>query len=151
MYVDSKRKRVLMKDGTSLVDENELVRNLLLTGKTGDLTTIKSVSSDLYEERYHEKISINETINDPHPNKIMHKHTIDDMVLLETILYSSDRFNGTTEESQRIEMELEFFDRTENILFILYVKQLIEKFRDDGVVWGVGRGSSCSSYIMCSF
>ena len=25
---------------------------------------------------------------------------------------------------------------------------LIDKFRNDGIVWGVGRGSSCASYVL---
>lgn len=148
MYSDSKRRRVLMRDGTSFVDETELVRRLLLEGTTGGLTTLKSRNTELYEERYKHPVSSDVTVEDPEPDVRMHQHSKDDITLLESILYNSRRYKGTKVEDDRVKMELEFFDKTSNILFILYVKNLIEDFRDNGVVWGVGRGSSCSSYIM---
>lgn len=48
----------------------------------------------------------------------------------------------------RVTMEMEFFERDEYIVFLLQIKELIDRFKDDGVLWGVGRGSSCASFVL---
>lgn len=60
----------------------------------------------------------------------------------------SDRFNHTDDEILRIEQELIFFEKSNNINFIIKIINLINKFKENGVVWGVGRGSSCASYVL---
>jgi len=60
----------------------------------------------------------------------------------------SKRFDGTSEMLSRIEKELDFFTRTSNIRFLLSVVDLINKMKENNVVWGVGRGSCCASLVL---
>ena len=54
----------------------------------------------------------------------------------------------TTEEKTRVEEELVLY-RKYNVLNVLkFLVYLIETKRDNNIVWGVGRGSSVSSYVL---
>lgn len=48
----------------------------------------------------------------------------------------------------RVEQEMTFFITTGAIGFVMEIEILIQKFKRYGVVWGVGRGSSCASYVL---
>ena len=67
---------------------------------------------------------------------------------LETKVLSSPRLKKTDKEFQRIAIELDYLFRVESCKLFLEVTKLIDKFKEDGVVWGVGRGSSCACYIL---
>jgi DNA polymerase III alpha subunit len=49
---------------------------------------------------------------------------------------------------KRLETELDYFDRMGLFGFLISLKNLILEFEKDGVVWGVGRGSACASYVL---
>ena len=54
----------------------------------------------------------------------------------------------TQEEKIRVEEELILY-RKYNVLNVLkFLVYLIETMRDNNIVWGVGRGSSVSSYVL---
>ena len=54
----------------------------------------------------------------------------------------------TQEEKIRVEEELVLY-RKDNVLNVLkFLVYLIETMRDNNIVWGVGRGSSVSSYVL---
>jgi len=54
----------------------------------------------------------------------------------------------TQEEKIRVEEELVLY-RKYNVLNVLkFLVYLIETMRDNNIVWGVGRGSSVSSYVL---
>lgn len=145
MYKDSVRNRYLVRDGTSLVNEFQYAR--LLVNDDSDIDKYHVLSSDetdYYESLFNEHISVD--VVDDEPETTSHKHTEEDFDLLVNRLVSSERFQEKNIE--RLEEELEFFTRTENILFLNRLYDIIERFRKDGVVWGVGRGSSCGSYIL---
>jgi DNA polymerase III alpha subunit len=48
----------------------------------------------------------------------------------------------------RISVELSEFERRGMINFLRTIIYILDVFRRDGVVWGVGRGSSCASYVL---
>jgi len=49
---------------------------------------------------------------------------------------------------QRVVDELEEINRRGMVEFIKTIIFVIDTFKKDGVVWGVGRGSSCASFIL---
>lgn len=59
--------------------------------------------------------------------------------------YSDAQFE---QACQRIEDELELVDRMGMVEFMRTVIYIIHKFRETDQVWGVGRGSSCASYLL---
>lgn len=52
------------------------------------------------------------------------------------------------EEDERIQKEIEFFDRQGLIPMLAAMKEIIDLWREEGIVWGVGRGSSVASYLL---
>lgn len=48
----------------------------------------------------------------------------------------------------RLEFEWAFFQRHDRLKFLVTIGRLIQRFKQDKVVWGVGRGSSCASYLL---
>jgi DNA polymerase III alpha subunit len=49
---------------------------------------------------------------------------------------------------ERIDQELDKYFESNLNLFLRTAIYIVDTFREKGVVWGVGRGSSCSSYIL---
>jgi DNA polymerase III alpha subunit len=54
----------------------------------------------------------------------------------------------TDEELQRVADELLKFQERDMFPLLTYCKYLVDTMREKGVVWGVGRGSSVSSYVL---
>lgn len=52
------------------------------------------------------------------------------------------------EEIDRVNQEWELFQKHKMIDLLHFLKYLILKMRENNIVWGVGRGSSVSSYIL---
>jgi DNA polymerase III alpha subunit len=54
----------------------------------------------------------------------------------------------TQEEITRVNEELELYHKHNMIELLFYLKYLVDVMRENKIVWGVGRGSSVSSYIL---
>jgi DNA polymerase III alpha subunit len=55
---------------------------------------------------------------------------------------------NTKEEEERVSLELELFIQHGMFELLVYLKYLVDTMRSNGVVWGVGRGSSVASYVL---
>lgn len=51
-------------------------------------------------------------------------------------------------ELQRVGMELLLFQERNMFDLLKYLKYLVDTMRDNNIVWGVGRGSSVSSFVL---
>lgn len=145
MYFDKKRNRVLLRDGTSIVSSSEYVNRIINQKKLDGVFVIPDKNTKKYEMYNGEKIS--KDIEDIELD--FRQENDSDINELLDIIQVQKRFeNIDTIRIERLYKELDFFQRTGNIRFILECKKLIEKFKENGEVWGVGRGSSCASYLM---
>lgn len=54
----------------------------------------------------------------------------------------------TQEELQRVGEELLVYQERGLFSLLQYLKYLVDLMRDHGIIWGVGRGSSVSSYVL---
>lgn len=54
----------------------------------------------------------------------------------------------TTEEKNRVDTELHLFIQHGMFDLLFYLKYLVDTMRSNNIVWGVGRGSSVSSYVL---
>ena len=151
VYHDRHRNSVLLPTGVRIRDEWDLSRMMIQDGIYPGHGPIVLDSPDVrkYEETYRVRISVEDSegiMTIPLPKD--HSHSQEDLDRLIRKVESSPRFGGEEKEIDRIIEEVDFFERSGNILFILEVADLVDRFRKDNVVWGVGRGSSCASYIM---
>lgn len=55
---------------------------------------------------------------------------------------------STKEEIDRVNLELELFIQHDMLDLLHYLKYLVDVMRKNKIVWGVGRGSSVSSYVL---
>lgn len=54
----------------------------------------------------------------------------------------------TVEQQKRVMEEFEAFDKHDMLNLLKYMKYLVDFMRENGIVWGVGRGSSVASYVL---
>lgn len=54
----------------------------------------------------------------------------------------------TDAELQRVGQELLLFQERDLFTLLCYMKYMVDTFRKNGIVWGLGRGSSVSSYVL---
>ena len=59
--------------------------------------------------------------------------------------YSQQQYD---EALERISVELAEFERRGMVNFLRTIIYVLDVFREKGAVWGVGRGSSCASYVL---
>ena len=144
MYIDSKNDRVLLRDGRSVVSSLKYTKMLINGEDVRGICVQEDRDSLLYDYINGTNLScIPEEVNPTPPERPVY-----DKGEILSLLKEFPRYEDTEKVNNRLELELDFFDRTGNIEFILKLIDLIERFKEDGVVWGVGRGSSCASYIM---
>lgn len=146
-YYDSKHDRVLLRDGTSIVSPCRFAQMLLSQQDVSGVKVLDSYDADVYNFKYSCDISRDIELVEvtPQHDHIETKEAYQELV--DTLL-QSPRYIDTEEYNNRIEQELEFFVRTSNMVFLIRCKELIEKMKTNGDVWGVGRGSSCASLLL---
>lgn len=64
---------------------------------------------------------------------------------IENWLYSKC---SDSESIKRVEQELELYRQTNLLNLLKYIKYLVDTMTNKNILWGVGRGSSTSSYIL---
>lgn len=145
MYIDDKRNRILLRSGESIVGIDEMAR-MILADKIPDKTyCVLSDDSRLYEEKWGGKIG--KDVDDVIPSVLADKE--DSKIHIDQLVSRITKANRYKEEYiDRLDEEFDFFIRTNNIRFVLKCAELIDKFKEEGVVWGVGRGSCCASLML---
>lgn len=54
----------------------------------------------------------------------------------------------TAEETSRVKLELDLFEKHNMIELLCYLKFLVDTMTENNILWGVGRGSSVASYCL---
>lgn len=143
MIYDKKRNRILLRNGESVVSPDEYVRRTLKGDNTETLGVIPSEDSTIYDFLYNENTTTEIEDIDVFPRNDVGE---EDVAYVISRVFDSPRWEDNMQE--RVEREMMFFDSTGNYGFLLRCINLIDRFKEDGVVWGVGRGSSCASLVM---
>lgn len=139
------KNRTLYPCGISDYDPIYLAKKIFETGTIPEGAACLDMDGRLYDTVYNTSLAKHsepDLMDYPVHNN---NHNDDDLNELYDLCTSSKRYREDMED--RLLEELDFFDRTNNILFLLEIHKLIGRFREDGVVWGVGRGSACASLI----
>jgi len=55
---------------------------------------------------------------------------------------------STNEQLQRVGKELLLYQEKNLFNLLRYLKYLVDKMKQNGIIWGVGRGSSVASYVL---
>ena len=148
MYDDKRNNRILLMNGKSIMDIDRVCLKLIRHEPIDGVCVLATDDVVKYDKKYLTCLAITEDDVDEDIIPPVHHHTDDDLKKLIEIIDKSDRISYNDVNVGRIETELDYFIRSENILFLLKAYDMIQRFKQDNVVWGVGRGSACASYIL---
>lgn len=139
----------LMPSGRKLLSPQQAA-SLLWKGQKITLPVLPSKDTQLYKQLtgvdLTQGIDIAAEEVPPTP-----KYNVTDEQLNAMLLYIVDNPRDDTDTAthfSRIEKEWTFFESQNVLPFIYNAWELIKKFEQDKVIWGVGRGSSVASYIL---
>ena len=143
MYEDIQRNRILLRDGTSLVSSFEYAKRLYDDKAEDRIRAVDDFHSRTYNFINNVDIIFrDDNFVEPSPQE---RDQVDKNELLE-IIKDFPRYEESFED--RLKTEVDFFDRTGRLNFIVDLIVLIDQFKNENVIWGVGRGSSCASITM---
>lgn len=151
MYFDERNQRILLRDGRSVMTEDEFARRVLKDESLAGECVLSSRATEIFDSRYrHGEDPITAEVEDVEilPTD-SHDHTEEDLDEILEIIASSERMKGKPDEYwDRIADEIDFFVRSKNIIFLQKCVELVDKFIEGKVVWGVGRGSASASLVL---
>lgn len=144
MIYDSPSNRYILHNGSSIVTIEDLIDRIL----KGDQYEHCLLANEDEDSRKYELVTGRRIIFNELDLEISYTIEEGDLDVILDRIGESDRMNGTDEELERIEQELSFFQEQNKIHLINKLIELIDTFKRDNIVWGVGRGSSCASFLM---
>jgi DNA polymerase III alpha subunit len=151
--------RILRFDGVSIIDA-EMVAHCLLSGihpaqlrVTGDTWELSQFNANVAAED-EIKPAVEEPINLDFRWKMPDEYLKMDLWTRFADAYADRerdlQYNVTEENHALARMEMEYVEiqRRGMGLFMKTIIYVLDVFREKGVVWGVGRGSSCACYLL---
>lgn len=134
----------------SVLTVNDVI-DIMLSGKSETGVVIKDEAEfGAYNAQYPDRIKLETNFNSVDaahetfsqtwfmPQKY---HSID------VLSYCISR-TSSTEEIDRVNMEYKLFEERNLITLLQYFIFLVDTMTENNIIWGVGRGSSVSSYIL---
>jgi DNA polymerase III alpha subunit len=151
--------RVLLYNGKSVIDPEYLEDFILEYGLDGsDLLVSQSFEEldeyNLYAPDEEKVVIYNECQKNICEYKYDTKYNIPRKYLTMDVedyvmkKHLSSEFKDDAGRLARIQMELNMFHERKLMDFLRVIIYVVDIFENDGVVWGVGRGSSVSSYVL---
>lgn len=138
--------RILFENGISIVDDDYAISLLIKEGHLPEhIKVIKSEDSEKYYNKYGEDISFKEIEYDITPNMDYDEKRFDEII--ELLFHKRRDDVNDIDHQKRFIAELDFFIDNGLQSLIIKMYDMIEQFKQEKVVWGVGRGSSCACYI----
>lgn len=143
-------KRNLWYDGTiEVFDEEGLIEALLRQVPISKLSitdpTILGVRQ--FNQRSEEKLTIKSENNAFRFDWQIPKHYME--LDIDVYVKQLTHPQGLTEKREvRLENEVSEFKRRNLLNFLRVIIYIVDTFKKEKVIWGVGRGSSCASYLL---
>jgi DNA polymerase III alpha subunit len=144
MIFDSPTNRYILHSGSSIVPLEDLLDRILKGGQYEHCL----LADECADSRKYEIVTGRRIVAAESDLEATHVVQEGDINVILDRVSNSARMNGTDEELERIEQELTFFEEQGKLYLINKLIELIDTFKRDNIVWGVGRGSSCASYLM---
>lgn len=91
--------------------------------------------------------NIEETVDEFHNAQQSHWHMPDEYKIMDIAKWLLDECK-TQAELQRVGEELLLYQERDLFNLLRYLKYMVDTFRKNNVVWGLGRGSSVASYAL---
>jgi len=134
---------------TTSIREQDLIE-LLYQNKTG-LLTVKDLDLASYfagcANLGQVPVFRNETLPNSVEEAVGQWHIPDQYQQLDLDLYFAQRVNSVV-EAKRVALELALFRKHNMEQLLKFIIYLIDIMKENNIVWGVGRGSSVSSFLL---
>jgi len=128
---------ILMTDPT-LMPKTALVKDI-------DLSSVQELLDEVYNFQQYNKLDITVAEFDAQNQVVWHMpNEYKDIDIAKWIIEQCK----TQQEIQRVGEELLLFQERDLFDLLKYLKYLVDTMRENGVIWGVGRGSSVASYVL---
>jgi len=143
--------RILLENGDSIVDDIYASDILLSKGEIPNhIKVIPSDESNYFGRVYSTSITADIDFDNElliQPDNSFDKIEFDDYISNEIIpnIRGGDEYDI---HIQRLQQEIDYVVKHNHQSFIMKMKKLLNKFKEDDIVYGVGRGSACSSYLL---
>lgn len=120
--------------GTVVTDDVDEIEKLKRSGKKVSNIRLVPPTSNISVSEFHQNCSNKWNIPDEYLSMDIASYLLDQC--------------SSTEELERVKDEIKLYSELELLNVLKLMKYLVDKLRDNNVVWGVGRGSSVSSYCL---
>ena len=155
--METQEDMILNKYGQSIVSSNELCELLLQNKNINYLNIIPDQDIELYKE-FQDTLLDNKTILLDIPDEVQ---SLDDFYVersnewifplefqtVDVLQFLLDKCKTDT-EMDRVRMEYKLFEERDLIMILRLFIYMVSYFRENKIVWGVGRGSSVASYCL---
>jgi len=146
---------MIMDEYGRVVLEEEDIIDLMMTDPTAkikdalvrdtDISAVEELIGEVYNLRQYQKLDISVPEYDAQNQVTWHMpDEYKDMDIAKWILEQCK----SDAELQRVGEELLLFQERDLFDLLKYLKYLVDTMRTNGVIWGVGRGSSVASYVL---
>lgn len=138
-----------------IVDENDLVELMLQDIRPANITSEDTDKILQYNELcslfgYNSVINVEtpDTTGDKYNRRLVDNWWMPDEYKSYPIYDYCIKKCNTIEQKQRVMDEFDEYDERGLLPLLYYMKYLVDTMRENGIVWGVGRGSSVASYVL---
>jgi len=140
--------------GRVIMEEDDII-DMIMTDPTAnikhalvrdtDISAVEELIGEVYNFKRYQKLDISVPEYDAQNQITWHMPTeYKDMDIAKWIIEQC----STQPQLQRVGEELLLFQERDLFDLLKYLKYLVDTMRDNGVIWGVGRGSSVASYVL---
>lgn len=147
--------RTLWFDGDISLTEDQLCERML-SGMSVERCFVEEVTSNIkkYNLIADQPLDVKYCMNELHPSWDIPQEYLN-VNILDYCLDKLNRANGSVEYKNqavsRIKYECQLIENMNMCNLFRSMLYLIDHFTQHNVVWGVGRGSSCASYVLYLF
>lgn len=150
--------RILRFDGVSVVSPEMVARCLLLGAKPVELrVTSTSWEIEQFNLNVPDEHQLKENTDEVAPSDLSWRlpeeylnMDLQGYLIEKSALFIADNYEEAQQEVaiQRVSDEILEIEERGMVEFFKTIIYVIDTFKKNGVVWGVGRGSSCASFIL---
>ena len=146
---------MIMDEYGRVILEEEDIIDLMMTDPTAkikdalvrdtDISAVEELIGEVYNFKKYQKLDISVPEYDAQNQVTWHMpDEYKDMDIAKWIIEQC----STQPQLQRVGEELLLFQERDLFDLLRYLKYLVDTMRENGVIWGVGRGSSVASYVL---
>jgi DNA polymerase III alpha subunit len=150
--VNQIQNRTLWYDGSIVIDPNDIfqyldIKNVFVTHLTDDIIKYNKHVVDTEQFKIKESLNTLDTswnIPDKYKQLNIMEYIIDKLSNISNTLSDNDLLI----RYDRIKQEFKLYEQLDLTIVLQTMVYVIDTFKKNNVIWGVGRGSSVSSYIL---